>query len=150
MTILCLILFPADLISCITFEHGVDHVQGLKGLWVKNNGVKIVQSGCVHKNCGYFSYAATLEIPFFTSNFAFRSFAVSFFFKSKTGFDGFLWNGCPVESGSSLSIATDYNVLMIRMNDKDFTLSTPALTVRTRRMIRRVLPTCVVYLPVSC
>ena len=119
------------MITCITFDHGWDHVQGLGGLWVKNDGVQIIKTGCVHKRCGYFHNGAKLEVPFFKNNFAFRSFSVSFFFWSENGNDGFMWNGCPAASGSSLSIATDWNVLLMSMNDQRFTLSTPQIAVRT-------------------
>ncbi|KAI0238969.1 hypothetical protein LSAT2_010280 [Lamellibrachia satsuma] len=104
-------------LTCITFEHGWNHVQGLKGVWVKNHGVKIVKSGCVRKNCGYFSNGATLEIPFFKNNFAFRSFSVSFFFRSNKDGGGFIFNGCAASSRWSLSAGYRGRYVTTKMND---------------------------------
>ncbi|KAK2157096.1 hypothetical protein NP493_1914g00021 [Ridgeia piscesae] len=83
-----------DLISCITFANGWNHMQGMNGLRLKNNGVTITSRGCLHGKCGSFSRGATLEIPFFNNRLTYRSFSVSFFFRSKTGRDGFLSNSC--------------------------------------------------------
>ena len=92
-------------------------MQGLKGVWVKNRGVKIVKSGCVRKNCGYFSNGATLEIPFFKNNFAFRSFSVSFFFRSNKDGGGFIFNGCAASSRWSLSAGYRGRYVTTKMND---------------------------------
>ena len=126
-------------------------MQGMNGLKVKNKGVAITSRGCMHGKCGYFSRGATLEIPFFKKRLTYRSFSVSFFFRSETGRDGFLSNSChdfstlalwddlKLPSRSSLSIATDNSVINIKMNYKEFALSTTALTVRIHHSINMFL-----------
>ena len=69
------------MLTCVTFEEGWDHVQGTKGIYVKNNGVQLVSGDCVHNNCGYFDGQSFLSMPFFKGNLPEHGFSVSFFFK---------------------------------------------------------------------
>ena len=122
-------------------------MHGMNGLKVRNKGVAITSRGCLHGKCGYFRRGATLEIPFFRNRLTYRSFSVSFLFRSKTGRDGFLSNSChdystlallddlKLPSRSSLSIGTDDSVINIKMNYKQVALSTTALTVRINHSI---------------
>ena len=126
-------------------------MQGMNGLRLKNNGVTITSRGCLHGKCGSFSRGATLEIPFFNNRLTYRSFSVSFFFRSKTGRDGFLsnscqpmsilslWDGWRVTSVSTLSIGTYNSFLNIKMNHKKIALPTSALNVRTHHSINMFL-----------
>ena len=121
------------LITCITFEHGADKVQGSNGMYVNNHGVNVVDTGCVHQNCGNFSDGATLDIPYFYDNFAFNAFSVSFFYRSQARMNGFMWNGRMSWLGSSLSIGdVDWDMLMFRLNDFPFYQRTSL--VRIQRM----------------
>ena len=123
------------LITCITFEHGHDMVQGTNGVHVNNNGVNVVETGCLRKKCGQFVEGATLDIPYFYNNIAFKPFSVSFFYRSHARMNGFMWNGCPSESGSSLSIGDiDWDMLTFRLNDAQFHLWTSPHLVRIHRL----------------
>ena len=76
-------------LTCVTFDHGWDHVQGTNGIWVKNEGVQVVSGDCVLNNCGYFDGHSFLSIPFFKNNYHKNGFTVSFYFKSKMTSAGF-------------------------------------------------------------
>ena len=69
----------------MTFDEGWDKLQGTKGIWVRNEGVSIVSTGCIHNNCGYFDGQSFLSIPYFKGNYQKNGFSVSFFFKSQSG-----------------------------------------------------------------
>ena len=100
-----LFLDPPKVLTCVTFDNG--HVQGTNGVWVKNDGVKVVSGDCRHNNCGYFDGHSFLSIPFFNNNYHHNGFSVSFFFKGDghaAGDDmGMISNRC-VKSGASLQI----------------------------------------------
>ena len=122
---------------CITFEHGWNHVQGLDGWFVENDRVSVTSTDCIHNMCGHFVRGATLQIPAVANNFAFHSFAVSFFYRMESmyWFDGFMANNCPGERGATFSIGVrdDSNTFRIRMNDHFFDIRKYALGVRIRK-----------------
>ena len=70
-------------LTCVTFEHGWDHLQGSKGIYVANHGVKVVSSGCFSGHCGYFNGHSYLSIPFFTNNYQKNGFSVSFIYNAE-------------------------------------------------------------------
>ena len=69
------------MLTCVTFDNGWGHVQGHNGIYVKNDGVKVVSGDCRRSNCGYFDGHSFLSIPFFKNNSPRNGVSVSFFFK---------------------------------------------------------------------
>ena len=71
------------MLTCVTFDHGWDHLQGTKGIYVANHGVKLVSGDCVNGHCGLFNGHSYLSIPFFMGNYQKNGFSVSFFYATE-------------------------------------------------------------------